>query len=315
MSFRDELVFHLQGAELTRGLKRQLANEFAAIGEDAPPLPKPKKRKDARISTRRHIVIPDTQIRPGVPTVHLEWIGAFIVDEYAGQDITIVHLGDHWDMPSLSSYDQGTARMENRRVSDDIIAGNRAMDLLLNPLNVYNAGKRKKWEPRKVFLHGNHEDRITRAANENAQLDGLLSLDLLKLEGWEVHPFLEVVWIDGIGYSHYFALPLSGRPHGGSNVETRLQKIGHSFVMGHQQVFMYGCRAVAGRLQHGLVWGACYIADEEYRGPQGNTEKRGIAVLNDVCDGDYDLMPVSLDYLCRRYEGMRLAEFKEKHGW
>lgn len=313
MGFRDELANHLQGAELTRGLKRALATEFATLGGgDSKPV-KPKKRKDGRLASRRHVVIPDTQIGPDVPTVHLEWIGAFIVDEYAGDDIAIVHLGDHWDMPSLSSYDRGTARMEGRRIPLDILAGNDGMRLLRAAFDAHNLGKRKKWEPEWTFLFGNHEERILRAVQENAQLDGLLSFDLLNLEGWQTHPFLELVWLDGIAYSHYFANPMSGRPYGGMNIETRLKTIGHSFVMGHQQVFLYGCRAVAGRLQHGLVAGACYLHDEEYRGPQGNAEKRGIVVLNDVHDGDYDVMPVSLDYLCRRYEGMRLAEFREKH--
>lgn len=316
MTLGDDLAAILSGEDLKRGLRRQLANEFASIADA--PKPRAKKRSVKKAPTPpRHLVIPDTQVRPGVPTVHLEWIGQYIVDAFAGDDLTIIHLGDHWDMHSLSSYDRGTARMEGRRIADDIIAGNQAFDLLNLPLVAHNEGKRKKWLPRRVFLHGNHEHRITRAVEETAQLDGLLSLDLLNASewGWEVHPFLEVVEIDGVAYSHYFYNPLTGRPYGGQNIDTRLKTIGRSFTMGHQQVLMHGVRTLpTGSMQHGLVCGAAYLHSEEYRGPQGNAEWRGIVVCNQVEDGSYDPAFVSLDYLCRRYEGVRLSEFLEKFG-
>jgi len=44
-----------------------------------------------------HLVIPDTQAKPGAPTKHLEWIGRYILDR---RPDVVVHLGDHWDMPS-----------------------------------------------------------------------------------------------------------------------------------------------------------------------------------------------------------------------
>jgi len=315
VSFKDDLAQHLDGQDLVRGMRHQIANEFDTIGKAEPVKPSRKKRIPKIPDLPRHLVIPDTQIKPEVPTVHLEWIGQYIVDAFAGDDLTIIHLGDHWDMPSLSSYDQGKIHMEGRRIAQDIIAGNRGFDLLNAPLAAYNQSKRKKWEPRRVFLLGNHENRITRAIEQTAQLDGLLSLDLLNAtaHGWEVHPFLEVVEIDGVSYSHYFYNQLSGRPYGGMNVETRLKTIGRSFTMGHQQVLLYGVRSLISGMQHGLVAGSCYLHDEFYRGPQGNAEWRGIVVCNQVEDGSYDPTFVSLDYLCRRYEGMRLSEFIEKH--
>lgn len=312
MSLRDELAAAMSGKDLDRALAQNLANEFQKVA-DAPKARTKKRRAKNAPELPKHLVIPDTQIRPDVPTVHLEWIGQWIVDELAGDDLTIVHLGDHWDMPSLSSYDKGKARMEGRRIVGDIIAGNHGFDLLNAPLVRYNVEHpRKKWLPRKVFLHGNHENRITRAVEETAQLDGLLSLDLLNAaeHGWEVHPFLEVVEIHGVSYSHYFYNPMSGRPYGGQSIDTRLKTIGHSFTMGHQQVLMHGLRTLpTGARHHGLVAGSCYLHDEEYRGPQGNAEWRGVIVCNQVEDGAYDLMTVSLDYLCRRFEGVRLSEF------
>lgn len=249
------------------------------------------------------------------------WIGQYIVDKYAGRsDVRIIHLGDHWDMSSLSSYDKGKMSMEGRRVHDDIEAGNEGIRILNAPIDRYNdalaAGaraKRKKiemWLPERHLLRGNHEDRITRACDDEAAFDGLLSMDLLESPGWHVHDFLDVVNLDGVNYSHYFANPMTGRPYSGSNVETRLKTIGASFTMGHQQGLLVGMRYVMGRSQHGLVAGSSYLHDEEYKGPQGNAHWRGIIVCHGVDNGSYDVMTVSLDYLCRRYEGVELSKFK-----
>ncbi len=258
-----------------------------------------------------HIVIPDTQVRPGVDTRHLGWIGQFLVDQFSDKkDVKIIHLGDHFDMPSLSSYDKGTARMEGRRYKADIKAGNDAFDLLCDPIVQYNKGRKIKWNPKRHFLMGNHEDRITRACQADAQLEGTLSLDDLnvKKHGWKVHPFLQPLFLDGVGYAHYWYQPMSGRPYSGM-IETRLKQIGHSFTMGHQQTLMYGVRFVGGVSQHGLVCGSCYTHDEEYKGPQGNAHWRGIIVKHNVQGGSYDPMFVSLDYLSRRYSGKGLKSY------
>ena len=143
-------------------------------------------------------------------------------------------------------------------------------------------------------------------------MDGLLSLDLLDWKGWKVHDFLEVVEDDGVHYSHYFHPVQSSRPYSGSNIELRLQKIGRSFTMGHQQGLLHGVRNVLGTLQHGLVVGSSYLHSEDYLGFQGNNHWRGIVVCHQVENGDYDPQFVSLDYLCRRYEGIRLSEYLEK---
>lgn len=251
-----------------------------------------------------HIVIPDTQVRPDVPTEHLEWAGRYIGEQVGGRrNVTIVHLGDHWDMPSLSAYDRGKKAMEGRRYSDDIRAGNEAFALLDG--SIREAAPR--WKPRKIILRGNHEDRITRAANDDAWLDGAVSLDHADTLDWEAHGFLEPVFVDGICYAHYFYPPMSSRPYGGSNIELRLTKIGHSFTMGHQQGLLYGVRSTLTGMQHGLVCGSFYQHDEEYRGPQQRGEWRGIVVCHEVSDGHYDPMFVSLDYLARRYGKRRAA--------
>jgi len=262
---------------------------------------------------RKHIVLPDMQVTPDSPTDHLEWIGKYLVEQ---QPDVIVCIGDFADMESLSSFDKGKRQFEGRRYNLDITASKRAMEKLLAPLAEYNRQRRewkeKQYKPEMHMTLGNHEYRIQRTVDYTPEFEGMLSLDDLGYAeaGWVVHPFLKPVVIDGVAYAHYFSNPLSGRPYGGTNIDTRLKNIGFSFTMGHQQVYMVGERPLNnGRRIRGLVWGSGYLHDEDYRGFQGNAERRGIAVKHEVHDGMYDLMEVSLDFLCRRYEGCHVWEF------
>ncbi len=264
---------------------------------------------------RIHIVIGDSQVKDGVPTAHLGWIGRYIVDQFAGQDVSIIHVGDHADMPSLSSYDKGKKAMEGRRYSSDIRAANEGWAKLCKPLAKYNADRAARrlrpWWPERFITLGNHEHRITRAAEEDAQLEGTVSLDDLNYAewGWKVVPFLEELEIDGVSYSHYFYNPNTGRPYCGENLFTRLKTIGRSFTMGHQQGLNHAMRPVGKRRHHGLVIGSTYLHDEQYLGPQGNNCWRGIVVCHQVENGSYDPMFVSLEFLCRKYENKTLSQF------
>src|SRR3546814_16677199 len=61
-----------------------------------------------------------------------------------------------------------------------------------------------------------------------------------------------------------------------------------------------------------IVAGSAYLHDEEYKG-QANAHWRGVVVLNEVRDGQFCEMPLTLDYLCRKYEGMSLARFLQRN--
>jgi len=247
--------------------------------------------------SKRHLIIPDTQVRPGESTTHLDWARAAIL--HYKPDV-IVHLGDHWDMASLSSYDKaGSKTMEGKRYAHDIQVGNEAFERLNHRITT------ARYRPRKVLLRGNHENRIERAIESDAKLDGALSSKHLDSQDWEVHQFLERVWIDGIVYSHFFQQQNS--PHAiGGTVDNRLNRIGDSFVQGHQQGFLYGNRVYpTGRTRHGLVAGSFYLHNESYKGRQGNDHWRGIVVLNGVSRGDYSIMPLDMRYLRREYGGKK----------
>lgn len=249
------------------------------------------------------LVIPDCQIRPGDDFNFLKNIGTYIVEK---QPDTVVCLGDFADMPSLSSYDVGKRSFEGRRYVNDVDAVHEAMAVLLQPLQEHNQNAAKhhkqRYRPRLVLTLGNHEDRINRAVNNDAKLEGMLSTNDLKYAeyGWEVYPFLDVVVIDGVAFSHYFTSGTMGRPS--TSAAAQLNKKHMSCVAGHQQGLQIatGHRADGKRLTS-IIAGSCYEHDEDYMGPQGNKHWRGLLVLHECQDGEFDLMPVSLNYLNKKY--------------
>lgn len=258
---------------------------------------------------RKHIVIPDTQVGPGVPIAHMRWIGQAIA-EY--EPDTVVHIGDHWDFPSLSTWSAlGSKEKEGARVLADIEAGNEALQLLEDSMDGFKPKN-------KILLRGNHEFRAERFLAADPRLEGILGLHLLNDRelGWEVVDYYNgspnARYVDGIAYAHYFANPNTGKPIGGS-IQNRLNKVGQSFVQGHVQGLMQGnVQYATGRIQHGIQAGSCYLHDEPYKG-MANAHWRGIVVLNEVKDGQFCEMPLTLNYLCSKYEGMSVARYLQRN--
>jgi hypothetical protein len=246
---------------------------------------------------KRHMVVPDCQVRPNVATNHIEWAGNAAV-EY--QPDVIVVMGDWWDFPSLSTHNApGSREAEGVKVKADQDAGNDAFQRFIKPIQ--KRMKRSKWRPECHFLFGNHEDRLTRYVSRDPKLDGILTLENCKTPGFKRHPFLKIVNLDGIAYCHYFAQPFSGKAIGGTIV-SRLNNIGKSFTQGHQQGFLYASKQYPDHVKHGLVAGRFYQHHEGYR-PQDvqDSEWCGIVIKNEVRDGTYDLMPLSISYLRRKF--------------
>ena len=242
----------------------------------------------------RHLVIPDVQSKPGVPNAHLSWIGKYIA---AKRPDVIVCIGDFADLPSLSSYDVGRRSFEGRRYKLDLAASHRAMEILCEQfVNITD------YKPRMVLTLGNHEHRIERVTEEDPRLYGTIGLEDLGYEawGWEVIPYLEVINIDGIEYSHYVTSGVMGRP--ASSAAVALRERQRSVVQGHVQHIDI---AIHRKTQaFALFSGTCYLHKEGYLGPQGNSQKPGIWMLNEVRNGTADLMQISLDYLRRKYGHM-----------
>lgn len=247
--------------------------------------------------------IPDCQLRPGVPMEHLKWAALALV-EYK-PDVIVV-AGDFWDMGSLSSYEKpGSKHTEGARILEDVAVGNEGFRMLIAPMEReierLKRNKEKQWKPERHITWGNHEARIDRAVTNEPKLEGVISREMLLTPGFQRHEYLEILPIDGLWYSHFYSAQHSGRPIGGS-IDNMLNKIGNSFVQGHVQGFKYGTRQFPGKVRkHGLVAGSFYQHEEHYRDAQCQDDWKGIIVLNEVQDGDFAIMPLTLEYLRKKF--------------
>lgn len=249
---------------------------------------------------KKVLYVPDLQLREGVPINHLLWLAYYALDKGPNR---IVWSGDIFDMPSLSSYDaKGSRSHEGRRIRKDVDAGHRGMEL------VHNIWAREGWVPDEHVTMGNHEYRWNRALEaEPDKLEGMFANDdpyNLERYGIKVHPFLHVVELDGIRYSHFFPHNAQGNivqdKRGAPTALAQVQRQLASATAGHQQGLSVGMMTTEKGLARGLIAGSFYLHNEPYiKGSQNYW--RGIILKHDVYRGSYGLCEVSMSFLERKY--------------
>lgn len=248
---------------------------------------------------KSHFVVADTQLKPGVAQGHLTWAGRAVADY---QPDVIVVLGDWWDFPSLSSYSSTHSKLaEGYTLHSDFSAGYRGMakfEAEFEGLTGYS--------PRKVFLMGNHENRLQRYKDDHPHIDTVPQVEAaLQLRGWEVVPFLEPRAIHGIHYCHYFCLNAKGKvtqsKSGAPNAKAQLRRAMASTISGHAQGLDWAMHeSVEGR-KRGIIAGSFYQHKEKYLTKQGDNHWNGCLMLHDVHAGNFDLEELSLERLRRIY--------------
>lgn len=282
----------------TRQSRRYRAARKQALGTDAPFV---KPFVNVKIPVPKHglkiAVIPDCQVRPGVPLKHLEAAGRYIA---AKRPDVIIQIGDFTDLASLSRHDEkGSLALEGKRYIKDCQVAQEAMALLMNPIL-----REHDYAPRLLMTLGNHEHRIERLVKNDPKLEGLIKLEDLKYKefGWEVYPFLQPIVVGGVAFCHYFPSGVMGHPI--TQARQLLTKLHMSAFAGHQQGrdIAYSRRADGGDLT-AIISGSFYQHQEEYLSPFTNNHWRGMYFLHQVRDGRFDEMALSLDYLLRRYDG------------
>jgi len=240
-------------------------------------------------------VIPDTQSRdnvanPLIPVAnHICHIRPSL----------LIHLGDHWDMPSLSQYDKGKRSHRSRTYHTDIAAGNKAMIDFWKIIH-------RQWpefhdQCQAVILEGNHEFRIERAKEYGPpELHGLMDDYPRDYKNWDkVVKFLKVFDWNGIEFCHYFQNSGSARPIG--TARQLLMKNHRSRIAGHKQGFDYEeMPSGSDKMIQAMIIGSCYYHNEDYMA-HANNHFRGSVVLKNVRDGMYDFSRYDLNSLAARY--------------
>lgn len=245
--------------------------------------------------------MPDSHAHPDHNNDRADWASQLIIDE---QPDIVVNIGDAADMPSLSSYDKGKRAFHGRSYKKDIDAHLEFQSRLWDPVKA-----RKKKMPYRVLCEGNHEHRIERALDLSPELAGTIGFrdydfdsyynDVIRYNGGTPG----IVEIENILFAHYFITGISGRGVAGENpANMLLDKVGASAVMGHLHTFDYTTRTnVQGHTRNTLVTGCYQDYVNDWAGNIGQLWRPGIAILNNVENGDYDLEWVSLKALKNEY--------------
>lgn len=239
----------------------------------------------------RIIVIPDTQIKPGVSYKHLIALAHYIDDK---RPSVVVHLGDHWDMPSLNTH--------TSRENIAYCAHSYAKDLASGTKALYEFTDNMGYKPRLVFCEGNHENRRDRLLEQDPRLIGALEDYPIESLGWERHKFLSPVKIGGVNFCHYAQGGLMGRPI--SRAHLIATKKHESWVVGHQQaldIYYSPFVKTDGSRVQCIIAGAFYTHKEDYKMAQGNQHWRGALMLNEVRKGSFDLCTLSVNYLLKEW--------------
>jgi len=209
-------------------------------------------------------------------------------------------MGDFYDMKSLSYYDKGKKSHEVFNFIEDIEIGNQVDDEFFQWLKEFWPIYKSK--TKRYRLAGNHEDRIRKAFDfGDSNLRELIRRFRPDHSRWnKVIPFLKVLKIGGVNFSHYFPNDNSGKPIG--TAKQLLQKRHASCVAGHQQGFDYAEQLTFdNKTIHALIAGSCYLHDEEYKGPN-NHHFRGTVILRNVKAGMFDIERHSLTHLMSKYK-------------
>ena len=256
----------------------------------------------------KHLVIGDGHAQPDVSNERFDWLGELILEE---RPDVVIDIGDMASVDSLCSYDKGTRSFEGRRLAGDFEVTRDARARIGKPLEKFNKTyykkhKKKQYKPRLVGIVGNHENRVNKMLEHNPEWEGTFSVDDFGYSqyGWEERPFLEMVNVDGIYYSHYFTSGVMGRAIGGLNVGRKIVlKLHTSGTQGHGHQYSHHTEVtVTGQRIHGCMAG-CYFDHHMGYAGQANAEFRPGILIKDNVDGlgDYDERWVSIDEMKRKY--------------
>lgn len=252
------------------------------------------------------LIIPDSHSSPDTSNERFVWLGRFILDR---QPDIIVNLGDLFDMNSLCSYDRSKKSFEGRRYKKDLKAGHDALAKMHSPFNEYNEQRRsskraKLKEPRKVITLGNHENRITRAVESSPELEGLMSLENLKLKsfGYEIYDFKKPVCVEGIWFSHYFPSGVKGEAISGFNIASNLlQKNMASSICGHSHLWDMAIRAKPDGSKVMALNAGWYGEQPTFTDATEQLWWSGITWLHNVHNGVFDVEQISIERIKSQY--------------
>lgn len=251
-----------------------------------------------------HLIVPDQHAHPDFNNDRADWLGKLIAE--LKPDV-VVNMGDAADLASLSSYDKGKASFHGRNYQKDIESHLDFQDRMWRPIR-----KLKCKLPFRVVLEGNHEHRIKKALEYDAQYSGDkygLSFKDLDFDS-HYHEVVEykgntpgIITIDGVSYSHFFISGVMGRPIGGVNhAASLINKNYCSCTAAHSHLADWSVKSNSqGKQLMGLVAGVYQDYDSGWAGHVNDLWWSGVVIKRNVEDGTYDPEFVSMETMRKEY--------------
>lgn len=223
----------------------------------------------------------------------------------------IVLMGDFLSLNCLSEWDRNKRKtMELKRYSSEIEAGNIALDML--EYGIYKVNKARKklktksYTPRKIYIEGNHENRLPRYLDYDPVFLGTVSIyqDLnLEDRGWEWVAYKASIEINGVSFTH---IPISGNGKAISNpnVAQKALKLYHnSVVFAHTHTLDTAGehRHNAPHLNQALCAGCFFEHVDEYAVGSRTDYWRGVVMLRMYAHNRFDISTVSMGRLLDEY--------------
>ena len=223
----------------------------------------------------------------------------------------IVIIGDFLTLNCLSRWDRDKRlKMEGKRYSKEIEAGNISLDMLLNGIDHYNdkrrEGKRSLYKPNIVYIEGNHEERLKRYLESDPTFEGFVSIEKdlhLRERNISYIPYREYYYINDIGFTH---IPHNKvKPVDGLDVCRKVSAVTvKSTVFGHTHSMNVSNFHKEGQdhLQQILNVGCFISKKEDYVHGRVTEYWRGLVLLDSWKPGRFDIETFSLGRLERLYQ-------------
>lgn len=147
----------------------------------------------------------------------------------------VVQLGDWLSMDSCSRHEKNDTYRGRTKplISDD-------MDVLKASLGAWEDGRDKGWKPKLWVTLGNHEQRLCDYENANPETWGVMTDQMQQLwgkAGWRTSPFGEILYINGVAFSHA-PIGMMGKPISGKTAGPRTaNELTTDLVHGHTHRF------------------------------------------------------------------------------
>lgn len=244
------------------------------------------------------LTIPDMHIAPNQDLSRCIVLNKLILDK---KPDNIIFMGDFLTFESLSNWDLNKASiMEGKRYQLDIYSGKEALGLILN--NV-----KSTYNPKIIFLKGNHSNRIDRYLETRPELKEHLNLEKdLKLKEFGIDvvvEYKEFYNIMGVNFTHILMNAANTAPSGKFALHRVSEMTNTSIVYAHSHrkeslnVFRHGMSDII----QILCCGAYFEHVDEYAKGGLNAYSIGVQILSHWKYGRFDVEEFSLERLRQLY--------------